>query len=300
MVEILDVGEPSVGPDEVIVDVVAAGICGSELHGIDRPGFRVPPLVMGHEFTGTADGRRVVVNPLLTCGACDRCDAGRTQLCRHRKLLGVHRPGGFAERVAVPRSALHAIPSSMSWDAAAMVEPMANAIHAWKLVAGLPRGRVGVIGAGTIGLVCLLGAKEGGALHVSVGDLAEERLGIARRLGADRTSRALEGEFDVIFDAVGLPATRRESVARLVPGGTAVWLGLMSPEPGFDAMALVRDEHRVFGSFAYTDEEFAEAIDLVGRSDVGWTESFPLAEGKAVFDGLRNGRTDLVKALLRP
>ena len=121
VVEIQEVPDVVAGDGEVVVHVDRAGICGSELHGIQTPGFRVPPLVMGHEFVGRLDdGRRVAINPLTSCGECDLCRRGRTQLCRSRQLLGVHRAGGFAERVAVPQNAVHEIP-----------EPIANAVHAW-------------------------------------------------------------------------------------------------------------------------------------------------------------------------
>lgn len=301
VVEVLDVAEPVAGPDEVLVEVERAGICGSELHGISTPGFRVPPLVMGHEFVGRdPEGRRVAINPLVACGHCDRCAAGLPQLCRTRALLGVHRPGGFAERVAVPRANLHPIPEGLDWDRAGLVEPVANAVHAWSL-AGSPRAaRIAVIGAGPIGLACLEVARARGASSISVVDLSEERREVARSLGADEVAPALEGEFDVVFDAVGAPATHAASLEHLVPGGTTVWLGLASPEPGFDAMALVRQEKTVRGSFAYTDSEFAEALAMAPSLDLTWSRTFALTEGATIFTELMHGRTSPVKALLDP
>lgn len=300
-VEMLDVGEPSPGPDEVLIDVAAVGICGSELHGIDEPGSRTPPLIMGHEFAGTTpDGRRVAVNPIISCGACGLCRAGSPQLCRDRAMVGIHRPGGFAERVAVPWSTLHELPDGIPWEAAAMIEPIANAVHAWSLAAGRATERVGIIGAGTIGLVCLLVSRDRGADEVAIADLMQERLEVARRLGATETGSELHGEFDVIIDAVGLAGTRRASVGHLRRGGTAVWLGLMEDDPGFDATELVRSEKRVLGSFAYTHAEFDEALGLARRSDLSWAESFPLGDAKRIFDQLGGGRADVVKALLRP
>jgi len=299
--ELLDVEEPRPAEGEVIVDVAAAGICGSELHGVREPGFRKPPLVMGHEFAGTTrDGRRVVVNPLVSCGACDLCRAGLAELCRDRALLGVHRAGGFAEQVAVPGSALREIPDTMTFEQAALVEPIANAVHAWALAGGAEGRRVGIVGAGTIGLVCLLVAREQGAAATFVADLAAERLELARRLGADEAGPALSGEFDVVIDAVGVPPSRAASIAALRPGGTALWLGLQEAEAAFDALELVRMEKRVLGSFAYRPDEFEEAIALAGRFDLSWRTVFPLGEGAAIFTELMNGRADVVKALLRP
>ncbi len=300
-VEMLDVAEPTPQPGEVVIEVAACGICGSELHGIATPGFRTPPLVMGHEFAGVApDGRRVVANPILSCGRCDQCGAGRPQVCRERRIIGVHGAGAFAERVAVPSGCLHDLPDALSWDAGAMVEPLANGIHAWSR-AGAPAGaRVGVIGAGTIGLVCLLAALDGGADHVTVTDLSEERLGVARRLGAGVTGPSLDAEFDVVIDAVGAAATHAASLDHLRPGGTAVWIGLMSADAAFDAQSLVRQERRVTGSFAYDNDEFAAAVELAGRVDLSWAEPFPLEEGADMFHSLMNGRDDVVKAVLHP
>ncbi|WP_345431429.1 zinc-binding dehydrogenase [Actinoallomurus vinaceus] len=301
VVELCTVDEPSPDAGEIVLEVATAGICGSELHGVRTPGFRTPPLVMGHEFAGTtSDGRRVAVNPIISCGRCDLCVRGRGHLCRDRAILGVHRPGGFAERVAVPRSALHDLPDGMSWTAAGLVEPVANAVHVWNL-AGRPDGaRVGVIGCGSIGLLCMRIARAWGASFIAAADTSEQRRAVAREEGADRTGPALEGEFDVIVDAVGLPVTHAASLTRLAPGGTAVWVGLASPEGGFDATELIRTEKRVLGSFGYTGEEFAQAVEAAAEWDPGWVDTFPLTDGAAVFTGLMNGGAEPVKALLSP
>ena len=298
-VEILEVPEPAPSEDEVVVAVERTGICGSELHGIASPGFRVPPLIMGHEFIGrTPDGRRVAVNPLLTCQQCDQCHAGRTQLCRQRALLGVHRAGGLAERVAVPRSALHDLSETISPEKAALVEPLANAVHAWSL-AGSPYGaRVAVVGAGPIGLCCVEYARHAAA-SVTCVDLAPERRAVAASLGATAVEE-LEGEFDVIFDAVGVPATRDAAVTHCAPGGITVWLGLASPDPGFDATALVRNEKVARGSFAYNNNEFATAVETLPALDLSWGTTYPLERGAEVFLTLMGGAATPVKALLAP
>lgn len=299
-VELLDVDDPQPAPGEVLVRVGAVGICGSELHGIRSSDFRTPPLIMGHEFAGTlADGRQVVVNPLLSCGSCDMCAAGRDHLCRHRAILGIHRPGAFAEWVAVPERALHPLPAGMSFESAALIEPLANAIHAVHLAAPPRDCRVAIIGAGTIGLVSLLVA-HGLSDHISVCDTAQDRLMFAKRLGAVEVGDRLAGEFDVVIDAVGAPATHRASVERLRPGGTAVWLGLLSSDPGFDGQILVREEKRVLGSYCYTDRDFDAAVQLAQTVPLDWASSFPLAEGQQIFQELMNGRHDIIKAVLRP
>lgn len=300
VVEMQEVPDAVANEGEVVVHVERAGICGSELHGIKSSGFRVPPLIMGHEFVGrTDDGTRYAVNPLTSCGECDLCREGRTQICRQRRLLGVHRAGGFAEEVAVPSASLHRLPDELSWDAAALIEPLANAVHAWNL-AGAPDGaRVGVIGCGPIGLACLEVARDAGA-KVAGADLAHERRAVAASLGADVTGPALEGEFDVVIDAVGSVGTRDASLASLKPGGVALWLGLADAQASFDAAASVRFEKTVRGSFAYTNQEFADAVAMAPRLDLSWSTTYPLAQGAEIFTALMNGLTTPIKALLEP
>lgn len=299
-VELLNVDEPVAAPGEVLVDVAAVGICGSELHGIRSSDFRRPPLIMGHEFAGTTtDGRRVTANPLLSCGHCDRCAAGEDHLCRTRSIVGIHRAGAFAERVAVPEQALHPLPDTMPFETAAMIEPLANAVHALNLAAPRPGSRIGVLGAGTIGLMTLLVARQVSE-DVTVCDLAPERLAVAHRLGAAATGAALEGEFDVVIDAVGATSTHATSVSRLRPGGTAVWIGLLSADAGFDGQQIVREEKRVVGSYCYTAAEFVDAVKLADEVPLDWTSTFTLNDGAAIFAQLMSGRHDVVKALLRP
>jgi threonine dehydrogenase-like Zn-dependent dehydrogenase len=297
-VELRDEPDPALLPGEDLVTVRASGICGSELHGFQKVGMRVPPLVMGHEFVGTtADGRRVAVNPLLACGECDQCRLGRPQICRNRGLLGVSRPGGFAETVAVPSTSLHALPDGLPWSAATLIEPLANAVHAWSLLPE-PPARLGVVGAGSIGLLCGLVARARG-VEVDISEPSPERRAVAAGIGLNALEE-LAGEYDAVADAVGLPVTRRTSVDRTRPGGTTVWLGLAEDEVALSGNSLVRAEKTVRGSFAYTPEEFAEAVELATDLDLSWTTDVPLPQAADIFYALAGGRTDVVKAVLVP
>jgi threonine dehydrogenase-like Zn-dependent dehydrogenase len=298
-----DVAEPAPGPGEVVVEVRAVGVCGSELEGVASGSpFRVPPLIMGHEFAGRrADtGDRVVVNPLVACLECDLCLRGQANVCRRRAIVGIQRPGAYAERVAVPERCCYPAPAALDWETLALVEPLANALHAWRLPADRHPQRVGVIGAGPIGLSCVLVACSRGAPAVHVADLAKERRAAAERLGASWAGAALEGEFDLVVDAVGSPATRRAAVELTRPGGSAVWLGLHGPDPGFDGLALIRGEKSVLASFCYTDQDFRAAIGLAAAIDPWWVTSRPLSEGAELFMELMGGRTDLLKVEFIP
>jgi len=302
--ELQDVPEPQPAPGEVIVNVKAVGICGSELEGFrSQSPFRVPPLIMGHEIAGVrADtSESVAVNPLIACHRCDLCRRGHENLCRSRALLGIHRAGGFAERVAVPESCLHPA-RGLPFHVAALAEPMANAVHAFALAqqADPQPQRVGVIGAGMLGLASAVVARRTGVPDLCICDLSQERLDAAARTTAAETCEELEGEFDVVIDAVGSEATRRASVARLRPAGTAVWIGLHGPEAGFDALALVRSEQRVQGSFAYVDRDFRAALTILKDLRVDWVANVSLRDGVEVFEELLEGPADATKTLLVP
>ena len=301
-VQLRDEPAPLVAADEALVTVEASGICGSELHGFRSVGMRTPPLIMGHEFAGTtADGRRVVVNPLVTCGQCPACRSGVSQICANRALMGVHRPGGFAESVAVPRDSLHVLPEGVDWTAAALIEPLANGVHAWR-IAGAGEGPVAIVGAGAIGLVCLLVARLNSSHPVYVADPSPERRAVATRLGATAVASLDEADgmaFDTTFDAVGLAATRAAALRHLRVGGTSVWLGLGSADVAFDGNDLVRSEKRVLGSFAYTSDDFSRAVQLSDTVDLSWGTAVPMSAAATMFMELANGRTDIIKAVLR-
>jgi threonine dehydrogenase-like Zn-dependent dehydrogenase len=135
---------------------------------------------------------------------------------------------------------------------------------------------------------------------VVVSDLSRARLQVAQRLGARSVDTTLRGEFDVIIDAVGAHETHAISVQRLRPGGTAVWVGLLSGEPGFDGQEVVREEKRIAGSYCYTAAEFEQAVVLAEKVPLDWTTSFDMADGEGIFNDLMGGRQDVIKALLHP
>lgn len=298
-VEVTDEPEPEPGPGEVLVHTAFAGICGSDLHGIRPGGYRTPPLIMGHEFTGTTDdGRRVTVNATLSCGVCDMCRSGREHICRNRKILGIDRQGGLAERVAVPESALVDLSPATSLQAAALVEPLAVAVRGWRRSGAKAGDRVGIVGAGNIGLLLLAVGRDSGA-EITIIDVSPSRRGMAEREGGATVAKALDGEYDVVFDAVGAVEVHLASVRHLAPGGTAVWIGSRSPDPAFDALDLVRSEKNVIASFAYTGEDFQKAVALAASLTLDWVEIVDLEQSARVFMDLYAGRSDIVKAVVQ-
>ncbi|MGV3713101.1 MAG: zinc-dependent alcohol dehydrogenase [Pseudolysinimonas sp.] len=303
IVELRDVPEPVPEDGEVVIEVETVGVCGSELHGIRHANpFRVPPLIMGHEFVGRRldTGERVAVNPLIACGMCDLCRLGASNVCRERVILGIGRAGAFAERVAVPVRNLHSVSAELDSRRGALVEPLANAMHAWRLVEPRHPERVGIIGAGTVGLSTAIALLAAGVPRVDIVDRADERLGVARRLGVHGASGKLGDGYDVVVDAVGTSATRAMAVNSTRPAGAALWLGLEDEDTDIDVRALIRTERSVLTSFCYRDDDFADAVRVAATVDAGWVELVPLEDGPAAFTALMNGRTEITKVALQP
>lgn len=297
--------EPAPTPvdGEAIILMRAAAICGSELGGVkNNDPSRKVPLIMGHEFVGVrADsGQLVAVNPLVTCGTCDRCVAGQQNLCRHRALIGVHRSGGFAEEVAVPIKNIHELPEGTSVLAAVLIEPLANAWHLWQLSEATPSSRIGIIGGGAIGLMTALVALDSGAQHVTLADVSGARRGTALDAGVPMVVDYLDGEYDVIVDAVGAHETRAASIRRLRPGGRALWEGLHDGDTPIDGRDLARREISVLGSFAYVDDAFAKAVQTVGLVDERWVNAVPLDDGERIFHQLMESPDAYVRTALIP
>jgi threonine dehydrogenase-like Zn-dependent dehydrogenase len=294
---------PKATAGEVIIMVRAAAICGSELGAVKHNDpNRKAPLIMGHEFVGVrADtGQLVAVNPLVTCGTCDRCRGGQENLCRTRSLIGVHRSGGFAEQVAVPIGNIHALPDGTSFLAAVLIEPLANAWHLWHLSNATVSSRFGIIGGGAIGLMTAIVAAHSGATDVTLADVSEARRGTALDAGVTAVVHHLEDEYDVIIDAVGAHETRASSVGQLRPGGRALWEGLHDGESLLDGRDLARREISVLGSFAYVKNEFELAVQTAGLLDERWVEAVPLDEGDSVFRRLMGSSEAAVRTALVP
>src|SRR5215211_5489642 len=246
-----EVPEPTLEPGNVVVRPGAVGICGSEIEGyLGKMGNRTPPLVMGHEFAGTVTevgegvdedlvGRELALNPLSADGTSPLCRAGYTNLCPNRKLVGIHSPGGFAEYALAPAQNVYPLPEGVEARTGALAEPLANGVHAVRLgLAGHFVEHAVVVGAGTIGLMCLQAAVLEGIPEVSVVEPHEARREQALELGAraayasgEEAREALEGPTeglgaDMVVDAVGAEVTRRMALDLLRPGGRVVYVGL--------------------------------------------------------------------------
>jgi threonine dehydrogenase-like Zn-dependent dehydrogenase len=291
----LEVAPPRPAAGEVMVRVLQAGVCGTDMCVVrdERPKANAP-MTLGHEFVGVREdtGERVIVNPLVFCGACRACGEGRAHLCERRQVIGVHRNGGFAEAVAVPEANL--VPAGDTTAAqAAMADPIATALHAFRLAhTAIGIGPVAVLGAGSIGLSMLFVLKRFGVRDVTVIDLSAERLAFAQEGGADVAARSLDdGPYDVIFDTVGSAGTRKDAAMKVRAGGTAVLVGLHSADLAVPAGPLIGGERTLKGSFGYTPAEFREAVSMLPDLDVRWVHTVPFGEAEGMFTALLEGRT---------
>ena len=321
---------PKPAEGEVLISVGAVGICGSELSGfLGHNSLRVPPLIMGHESAGTVVqatggtfatgevstvGARVTFNPLVVCGACDRCSSGHSNLCRRRQLVGAHRPGAFAQYVAVPARQCYLLSESLSLVAGSLAEPLACSIRAVSLTGVKPGERLLILGAGPIGLCAIAAARARGVEQIIVSDVAPQRLEIARHWGARDVINAREqdvvafvqerypGGVDRVIDAVGATPVRTQAMGAFVPGGRVVLIGLHDEESVLPANYMIRQEITVTGSFAYTDADFAQAIDFlvqgVVQPSADWLEERPLRDGPAAFAELVDGKARAAKIVL--
>jgi 2-desacetyl-2-hydroxyethyl bacteriochlorophyllide A dehydrogenase len=319
--------EPTAGPDEVILKVESVGICGSEIEGyLGYSSVRVPPLIMGHEFCGTivdlhnhaghetdfSLGDKVVVNPLITCGSCDRCVGGKANLCPRRELIGIHRQGAFAEYIKVPRQNLYAVPKETDSSLASLAEPLAVCIHALKL-GFRPFEDVLIFGAGTIGLLTLQAARNMGAERVMVVDQQEARLSNAVALGAESIKPEQLGErfhdyfaaqgIDTIIDCVGVTATRQQALQCINPGGKIIMVGLGHEESPILMSRLVRQEVAMIGSYSYTRDDFKQAVQLLVSGKINmdnWAANRSLTEGSDAFQMLTERKSSFSKIILTP
>ncbi len=310
-VEIQHLADPIPQPGEVLLRVSAAGICGSDIHGfLGHSERRQPGLVMGHESVATileltpgVEGwrrsQRVSFNPLVSCSTCPACRSGRQNVCPDWRIFGMDRlHGTYAELVSVPAGQLHPLSETLPEAEAVLIEPLAVLIHAFRISLPEAAETVAVIGAGPIGCLALVLARLRGIARVCVVDVNEDRLAVARALGADRVVNgeredAVEavrafsgGGADYVVEAVGIEATRRTAVAAGAKGGRIVFLGIARNDSALPFTTMIRNEQAVFTSFAYTPRDFEASVRMIEarRFDLKpWTEVRPLEEGQESF-----------------
>jgi L-iditol 2-dehydrogenase len=325
--------DPEPGPGEVLIAVRACGVCGSDVHGMDgSTGRRRPPIIMGHEAAGTiaatganvrgwAVGDRVTFDSTISCGACFFCRRGQINLCDNRRVLGVscedyRQHGAFAEYVAVPQHILYRLPDTLSFEKAAMVEPVSIAFHAVNRTPMALNDAAVVFGAGMIGLLVIQALRLAGCGTIVAVDVDKGKLELAETLGADHGIHAESDTFaeqvlsltggrgaDRAFECVGIGATVSAAFQCVRKGGSITLVGNLAPRIDFPLQLAVTREITLNGVCA-SQGEYPACLDMIARGAIDvaplMSAIAPLADGAAWFDRLYNKEPGLMKVVLAP
>lgn len=328
-----DVPTPQPGKGEVLVQVKACAVCGSDVHGIDgSTGRRQPPVIMGHEAAGVIaqvgegvegykPGDRVTFDSTIYCGVCDRCRAGLVNLCATRRVLGVscddyRQDGAFAEYVLVPQHILYKLPDKVSFTQAAMVEPLAIAMHAATRTKVNEGDAVLIAGVGTIGMLTLQVVRSMGAGILIAADVDEAKLQEAKANGATHCVNTTKpdapkeilaatdnGGVDIAFDAVGIGETVNLCIDAAKLNGAIVLVGNLKPSIDFPLQKVVTRQLSLFGSCASAGE-YAACLDLIAAGVVDTdrmiSRTVPLSEGGEWINRAYEREKGLNKIVLIP
>lgn len=324
---------PEIGAREVLIEVKACGICGSDVHGMDgSSGRRHTPLIMGHEASGVivkkgnrvddfSEGDRVTFDSTIYCGECFYCRKGLINLCDNRRVLGVspkeyRQHGAFAQYVAVPSHILYRLPESLSFVQAAMVEPVSIAFHAVNLTPISLNDSAVVIGAGMVGLFVVQALRAAGCGKIIAVDLEQNKLDLALKFGADHV--LLAGQLDVpeevrkltknrgatlAVEVVGNTAAVNTAISSLRKGGALTIVGNLAPTVEFPLQEVVTRQISVQGSCSSCGE-YPACLDLIAKGVINVDEMIsntaPLSEGADWFQRLYNQEQGLMKVILTP
>lgn len=314
-----EIEKPSYGPDEVLIKVEYAGICGSDLHIYNQGMFIINiPETMGHEFVGTIEavgadvknytvGEAVTANPMVPCMECDSCKEGSYNTCEGLSFIGECRQGGFAEYIVMKEDTLIKIPDSRDFKQLALIEPLAVALNICKRAAFKAGESIAIIGAGPIGLLTLLAAKSlYGADNVTCVDLSEVRLDLAKKLGADQCCTLLpEGmTFDKVVDCAGMPITFNTAITHTKANGFVYVVSIFEKDFVFDINTIVAKQITLVGCNVYTVEEMKEAAEAIAHGKINVSplvsRVFDITECAEAFKLVASADKSVAKVLMKP
>jgi 6-hydroxycyclohex-1-ene-1-carbonyl-CoA dehydrogenase len=324
-VEEVERPEPDLG--EVLVRVAACGICRTDLHYLHgTPTFKKPPLILGHEISGVVEGpeddplqgQRVLLPPVIPCGHCEYCQAGRGTLCRRMVMLGNHRDGGFAEYVTVPAWAVFPLPEEVPLEEGSILsDAFSTPYHAVVNRAQVRPGQtVAVFGCGGVGLAAVQFADLAGGRTIAV-DLVDEKLRLAKTFGAWETvnprevedvgkeiRRLSDGGVHAALEVIGNPLTMQQAFESLRWGGRLVVVGYSDRKLALSAAKLMFREMEVMGSLGCGLQDFPKIIDLAARGRLKVQEMvshrLPLAKIEDGFDLLERDDPTLLRSIALP
>lgn len=318
--EFRDVPDPVPRDGDNLIVVRSVGICGSDMHAyLGHDDRRPAPLILGHEaagdvITGPMQGKRVTINPLVTCLTCEACVSGRANLCASRQIISLPpREGAFAEQVVMPTRNLVEIPDDISYDAAATAEPLAVCWHAVRLgqealYTDIKNARCLVIGGGAIGVGSALCLRSNGATNVTISEPNEKRREALTEIGDFDVYNPKNGHgrlssYDLVVDAVGFSGSRADACALAKPGGVIIHVGLGDNNDGLDIRRLTLQEIHFIGTYTYTEKDFKDTAQAIFKNkfgDLSWVEKRPLSGGVQAFSDILSGRVAAPKIILNP
>lgn len=327
-----DVPAPQIINDtDVLIEMARVGICGSDVHYFAEGGIGsqrvVYPWAVGHEGAGIVrevgaavtrlkPGDRIAFDPALPCGECDQCRAGRPHTCRAQKFLGCpgQTEGCLSEFLVMPERNCYPIPDAMSFDEAAIVEPLSIGIYALTLSIPLQGAKIGITGAGPIGLSVLLPAKAWGASRVYMTDKINARLELAARAGADWTGNPLTDDvveavatrepelLDAVFECSGDQGALDQAVQLLKPGGKLLLIGIPSVNRVSFDISLLRRKELCLQNVRRQNNCVQRAIDMIAGHEIDVnvmvTHHLPLAQAQQGFDMVADYADGVVKAMV--
>ena len=327
---VVSIDRPTPKADEVLIEVAYCGICGSDFPRYFDGAVHSTPQTLGHEFSGVVVevgedvsgigiGKRVAVAPLVPCGKCEMCEAGRLALCTSYSYIGSRQQGGLAEFVTVPARNVVALPDAVSLRDAALIEPLSVALH------GIDRADLNgvstamVFGSGVIGLLTVTALKAKGIDHVIAVDVQPEKLELAQRLGADDVVLGSEvenyiaqhGHPELSIETAGHPATQVQAVEFTANAGQVVFVGTCTRPVSFDPKQferILRGELRLTGSWMsysapFPGSEWSDAVSMIADGSLNVSslvsEEYELSDAGRVFDDVKQSGGSMLKVLYR-
>ncbi|MED4225332.1 zinc-dependent alcohol dehydrogenase [Neobacillus cucumis] len=325
-----EVREPEImHANQVKIQVVVTGICGSEIHAYHgtHP-FRIPPVISGHEFAGVvvetgsdvlgvSVGDRVTVEPHYGCGECKICKAGNYHICKEKRVLGTQEwIGSFGEFIVVPENTIVKLPDNVSFEQGALIEPLAVGVHAVRKTGVGHNDKVAILGAGPIGLGLMIAAKNAGAAKIFITDALDYNLEIAKALGAttaintndeDAVERIMEetdGDgVDTVFIAVGIQSVLNDSFKIVKRGGKVSEVALFGKKPEIDISYIQNKEIELIGSNMYVREDFEIAAEAIAANQFDTSllisKVIPIEDIKDAMNLVDQKLENVVKVLLK-
>ncbi|MDX6392942.1 MAG: hypothetical protein QOJ73_4005 [Streptosporangiaceae bacterium] len=314
----MTVEDPVPGPREVVVEVAACGICGTDLHILEGEFAPSLPIIPGHEFTGVvvatgtdvremAAGTRVAVDPSLYCHECHYCRIGHNNLCERWNAIGVSVPGGAAQFAVAPVANCVRLPDHIRLEDAALIEPLSCAIRGYDVLTSQLGSHVLIYGSGTMGLMMLQLAKRTGAASVDVLDINPERLATAVALGCSSTAASADEldrprGWELVIDATGAGAAIQDGLSRVAPGGTFLQFGVASYDTRvtIEPYRIYNKEITITGSMAVL-HSFERAAELFAAGvldpDVFISDRLPLNDYAEALARFKRGEGRKIQVL---